>query len=388
MTSILSGKGSLTEVTPPDAAFAPDRTFSRLMNGLSNALMKRRSLRYETLFAVTAIAVATFLRAAIDDILPPGFPFLTFFPAVMLTLVFASIRAGVIVAIICGIISWYWFIVPFGAFSLTDGALLAISFYTLITATDVLFVTAAGWALRAMYAARAQAAKHAEARSLMFSELQHRVSNNLGTIAALLRLQAAQTQDPEARRALSASQSRINLISRLQRRLHAPDLQALEAGEYLKSVLDDTIEVASEGKPVTLEFHSDVLHIDTDAAIPLGLIVSELAMNAIEHAHPEGQRTVIRVQLQTKPEPEDDTQAATLTLIDNGSGLPDGFSLEQTDSLGLTIAEQFAAILNGEMNLSSGPDGGTIARLHFRVKRAEPVMTDQGDPLPLSSAFS
>ncbi|MGY6705458.1 sensor histidine kinase [Roseinatronobacter sp.] len=339
------------------------------MNGLSAALMTRRSLTFEVAFGTLAVALATGLRFALDFVLPPGFPFLTFFPAVMLSLVFASIRCGITVAVVCGVIAWIWFIAPFGSFSITSGALMAIGFYALITATDVLFITAAVWALQELSLAREKANAVAQSRTLMFSELQHRVSNNLATVAALLRLQTSQTKDAEARRALSASQARITSISRLQRRLHSVDVQAVDAGEYLREVLQDTLEVAKEAAPVTLTFDAAPLRILNDAAVPLGLIASELMMNSMEHGAAQDGRAIVDVRLKVDPPDEAGQIPATLEMRDNGRGLPDGFDLDMSDSLGLTVARQFAKALDGELTLARASGGGTLAKLHFTVPR-------------------
>ena len=144
-------------------------------------------------------------------------------------------------------------------------------------------------------AAEKRANALATSRSLMFSELQHRISNNLSTVAALL-LQSQLVADETARQALVASQTRIRSISLLQRRLHSPDLQMLDAAEYLREVLHDVVEVTGAGD-VDLDFSADSLPLPHDTAVPLGLIASELVMNAIEHGAPEGRDTEITVRL-------------------------------------------------------------------------------------------
>lgn len=53
--------------------------------------------------------------------------------------------------------------------------------------------------------------------------------------------------------------------------------------------------------------------------------------------------------------------------MDQGPGLPEGFDLETSDSLGLIVARQFATALNGQLTLARGKDGGTVARLDFLI---------------------
>ncbi|MDD7972246.1 sensor histidine kinase [Roseinatronobacter alkalisoli] len=354
------------------------------MNGLSATLIAQRSWQFELVFGASAVIVATFLRFALDNVLPPGFPFLTFFPAVMLALFFASIRCGIAVVGICGVIAWYWFIAPVGAFSLNSGVILALGFYVLITATNVLIIAAAVRALRELSLSRRKADELAQSRTLMFSELQHRVSNNLGTIAALLRLQTAQTSDAEARRALAASEARITSISRLQRRLHSVDAQSVNVAEYLRDVLQDTLAVAKEGTPVALTINAAPLRVLNNAAVPLGLIASELMMNSIKHGTSHDGKTVIEVSLTAEPADNEGRIAAVLEMRDNGPGLPTGFELAKSSSLGLTVATQFAKALDGELSLChADSSSGTLARLRFTVPDSDPAespLTNAGSP--------
>lgn len=358
------------------------------MNGLRAALMAQRSLRYQVIFGLWAVTISTALRFGMDGVLPQGFPFLTFFPAVMLSLVFGSIRCGIAVAVVCGLIAWFWFIEPAGQFGLTHGAFLAIGFYMLITTTDVLFITAAVWALRELDVSRVKAHELAQSRSLMFSELQHRVSNNLATIAALLRLQSKKTKDEGARRALTASQARIKSISRLQRRLHSVDIQTVDAAAYLREVLQDTLDVAKLEKPVDMKIQADPLVVPNDVAVPLGLIASELMMNSIEHGAMLDRPIAIKVILRSIAPSETGLIEATLEMHDDGPGLPDGFDLAQAESLGLSVASQFATSLDGELTLTTGASGGTVACLRFRVgaDSAEKPEPDAMDKVAASGA--
>ncbi|TDW37604.1 two-component sensor histidine kinase [Roseinatronobacter bogoriensis subsp. barguzinensis] len=359
--------------------------FGRFMNGLSAALMAQRSVRYQAAFGLWAVTIATALRFGLDGVLPPGFPFLTFFPAVMLSLIFGSIRCGIAVAVACGLIAWFWFIEPAGQFGMTHGAFLAIGFYMLITTTDVLFVTAAVWALRELDVSRLKAHELAQSRSLMFSELQHRVSNNLATIAALLRLQSSQTKDDGARRALTASQARIKSISRLQRRLHSVDIQTVDAAEYLREVLQDTLDVAKLEKPVDMRIQADPLVVPNDVAVPLGLIASELMMNSIEHGATLDRPITITISLKSIAPLKTGPVEATLEILDDGPGLPDDFDLAQADSLGLSVASQFATSLDGKLTLETGAVGGTLARLRFRVG-TDSVNVNETDELDSATA--
>lgn len=359
----------------------------RLLQALVASLLAPRSVVYEIVFGTAAVAVATVLRFVLDDVLPPGFPFLTFFPAVMLTLVFSSLRSGIAVAVVSGLIAWYFFIAPVHSFATTPGAALALSFYAVIVGTDVLFLGATVRAMERRQKAEARANRLAHARSLMFSELQHRISNNLATVAALLRMQSHHVADEAAKQALVASQNRIRSISLLQRRLHAPDMQGVDAADYLREVLHDVVEISGEEK-IALGLRLDSLGLSHEVAMPLGLVASELVMNAIEHGRSEDGTIAIEVTLTAQASAQASSRngriAAVLTIRDHGPGLPPGFDLAASDSLGLIVARQFAESLGGDLSLTCAARGGAVARLRFAV---DPVRMPQS-PTPAPPAPS
>lgn len=82
-------------------------------------------------------ALALFVRLFIGDALPPGFPYLTFFPAVILTAFLAGLRPGIVCAILSGIAAWYFFVAPANSFALSGNSALALAFYAFIVTVDL-----------------------------------------------------------------------------------------------------------------------------------------------------------------------------------------------------------------------------------------------------------
>lgn len=327
---------------------------------LTELMLKQRSLLFQTLLGSAAFICALYLRFAVDGSLPPGFPFLTFIPAVLIVSVLAGVRAGTCVAVVSGLAAWYFFIAPVYSLILTPASATAMLFYILIMSTQLVLITAVKLALLRLRASEQRSTDLAQSRALMFSELQHRVSNNLAVVAALLRLQGGRTTDPQAKQVLSDAQVRINTIARLQRRLHSPNLQSVAVADFIRDMAEDTISVAGAGAGVVLQFDLQPVQVTHDRAVPLGLIVSELLMNAVEHSLGEGGS--IHISMRT----DADSRMVTLTVQDSGRGLPDDFDIAHSKSLGLSIARQFATQLRGDLALMNGPGGGTLARLQFQ----------------------
>ncbi|NGP17222.1 DUF4118 domain-containing protein [Devosia aurantiaca] len=87
---------------------------------------KRPAIAYAT--AIMAFAIALAVRFALNGVLPAGFPYLTFFPAVLLTAFFCGTGPGIVVAILSILSAWYWFIPPAGTFALDSQSAIAVLF--------------------------------------------------------------------------------------------------------------------------------------------------------------------------------------------------------------------------------------------------------------------
>ena len=88
---------------------------------------------------IAIFAMAWLLRIVADPVLPSGFPYVTFFPAVFITSFLFGVRMGCLSAVICGIVAWYYFIPPVNAFKL-EGAGVPLAFYIFVVTTELLLV--------------------------------------------------------------------------------------------------------------------------------------------------------------------------------------------------------------------------------------------------------
>lgn len=351
----------------------PEKTVPHVVNSLidtmSALLLEKRQIRAQVVIAATAIAVTTWLRFVVDDFLPEGFPFVTFFPAVMVTALFASVRAAVVVALVTGIISLVFFIPPFGGVTISGPVIIAMLFYIAITGTEIFFITLSSFALQRIKSERDKSRWLAESRDLMFSELQHRVSNNLANVAALLRLQASATQSPEARAALTSSMARVKTVARVQRNLYQADEQQVEVRDFLTQLAADTQETMVSDTPVAIKVNADRFKIQRDHAVPFGLITSEMIMNAIEHASLAHGNLLIEVCCTRTPATDEKPAMVNLSVADNGCGISDTDMDLTTTSLGMSISNGFAQSLGGEISLQNRNDGkGAVASLSFPMQ--------------------
>lgn len=348
---------------------------AHLFQILVDWVQRRRSARLRWGVAALAFAVALLLRLWVDDILPPGFPYLTFFPAVILTSFIAGAGPGLGCALACGLAAWYFFIAPQYSFALSPASFTALAFYAFIVLTDIAIISLMEKAMRKLALEQARSHELAHARKLMFHELQHRVSNNLTAVASLLKLQRRKVADPAARRALDDSVARIAMVARMQRMLHDPNQQQVDLSRFLRDMSRDLLQTAGGEGRITCAITAEPLVIGAAQAVPLGLIATEFLANAIEHGFGHDRSGLLSIRLTRAPAPGlpagHGDAGALLEVQDDGPGLPPGFRLEEAPSLGLQIARQFAQQLEAEISLQPAPGGGALSRLWFRPDMAD-----------------
>ena len=174
-------------------------------------------------------------------------------------------------------------------------------------------------------------------------EIHHRVKNNLQTISSLLRLQGRRLASPEAKSAIDESVRRIRTIALVHETL------SREAGDEVPfiDIIRPLARMAEEGlqspdRPVRFRVQGDGGKLPAAIATPLAVVLTELLQNAVDHAFPEpaepGDGTVARPEARTVAVLlHNDGATLSVTVCDNGVGLPDGFSIDATRSLGLSI---------------------------------------------------
>jgi two-component sensor histidine kinase len=209
-------------------------------------------------------------------------------------------------------------------------------------------------------------------------EIHHRVKNNLQTVAALLRLQARRLQAPEARAALEEAVRRVGSIAIVHETLsHAPE-EIVDFDDIADRVAMMAGEVSTPEVRVTPKITGQFGLLSASVATPLALVLTELLQNALQHGFGSAPRSaaggsagadggIIEVVAARAPE------QLTVTVTDSGAGLPPGFDLENTTSLGLQIVRTLVVgELGGQLSLTQRPGGGTIAIVDLPVRYEPP----------------
>ena len=196
-------------------------------------------------------------------------------------------------------------------------------------------------------------------------EIHHRVKNNLQTVAALLRLQARRTNNAEGREALMESVRRVSSIALVHDALSMSVDEEVNLDEVIDRILPIMNDVASVDAPIKISRTGALGVLDADRATALIMVITELVQNAIEHAFdPVGRQGSVVIR--------SERSARWLDVIvhDDGRGMPDGFSLEKSDRLGLQIVRTLiAAELDGSLGMHAAEGGGTDVVLRVPIGR-------------------
>ncbi len=198
-------------------------------------------------------------------------------------------------------------------------------------------------------------------KDVLIKEIHHRVKNNLSMIASLLNLQMDYISDEQTAKHFIDAKGRIASMSLVHEKLYQTDnLSVLDLRGYVEDIVSQLIDAyCSSSMRVNSTIDIPETAIDLDTAIPLGLLVNELVTNSLRHGCGEGKEGVLEVTLSEK------NGDYSLTVRDNGAGLPENFDISATKSLGLTLVTLLSEQLNGSFELFS--DNGTTAVVTFSL---------------------
>lgn len=263
-------------------------TIRRQLFGLSDRV--RASPLKAWSLAICAFIVSLYVRFLSDHLLPPGFPYLTFFPAVILTTFMAGLWPGAVCALACGFAAWYWFIPPSGNFELNASVLVALAFYAGVVIVDILLIQVMHKALDSLQDERRKSdALLVEQKRLLGEqrdrerqqrilqrELSHRMKNTLAMVQAVVSQSLRNATDTKL--AAEQASARIQALALAQDALTATDW---EAGD-VETVVRTAIAPHNDGHN-RFEISGPSVAIAAQPALGLALAIHELATNATKY---------------------------------------------------------------------------------------------------------
>jgi two-component system, sensor histidine kinase PdtaS len=192
-------------------------------------------------------------------------------------------------------------------------------------------------------------------------EIHHRVKNNLQTVAALLRLQARRIDSEEGRLALEEAVRRVGSIAIVHETLSQAFDEFVDFDDVADRLRVMVAEVGSHEGEISSTRNGSFGTLPADTATPLAMVLTEVLQNAVEHAFGDQPGTIVLTAQQL-------VGRLHVTVEDDGKGLPEGFDLDTSTSLGLSIVRTLVeSELDGMLEMGAGVGGGTRVSLDLPV---------------------
>lgn len=195
-------------------------------------------------------------------------------------------------------------------------------------------------------------------KDLLLREMSHRVNNSLSIIASILLLKAATVQSDDTRRHLREAHERVLAIATVQEQLQSSAYgEPIVAASYLTRLCESlAASMISDNQPITLRVEAAPGAVTSEHAVSMGLIVTELVINALKHAFPDNREGTIIVRF------ESSATSWRLSISDNGIGIASSLTEPPAKSgLGTSIIEALTRQLNGRLTISDASPGTTVS---------------------------
>jgi len=174
-------------------------------------------------------------------------------------------------------------------------------------------------------------------KTVLLQEVHHRVKNNLAMIIGLLNLQQFAGLEPIVEEQFQEFESRIRSIALIHEMLYQAELLSrVDFDTYLHALVVRLRDMFDPLNRIALHIAAPGIDLDPDLAIPCGLIVNELVTNALKYAFPPS-RDAEAAPCHITATLEWDGTHYTLTVSDNGVGLPPGMDWQSQETLGLQL---------------------------------------------------
>jgi two-component sensor histidine kinase len=203
-------------------------------------------------------------------------------------------------------------------------------------------------------------------KEILLEELQHRIANSLQIIAAIILMKSRSVESEETRLHLQDAHNRVMSVAAVQQHLHVSgSAGSIQVAPYLTKLCESlTSSMISNNRPITLMVNSERGNVTSREAVSLGLIVTELVLNALKHAFPHDKidhRITVAYDV-----------AGTnwkLSIADNGIGKPTDAFAQARAGLGTSIVKALAQQLDARVEVLSGPQGTTVSVTHATFAR-------------------
>lgn len=195
-------------------------------------------------------------------------------------------------------------------------------------------------------------------KAILLQEIQHRVANSLQIIASVILQSARIVQSEETRAYLKDAHNRVMSVASLQQHLAQSDLGKVALRAYFEQLCESIgASMIRDHDQLQLEVRADDSLVSADVSISLGLVVTELVINALKHAFPGGRAGKVSVQYAS------DEADWKLSVSDDGVGMPKD-ALSASAGLGTNIVAALAKQLDAHIDVAEARPGTMVSLTH------------------------
>jgi len=193
---------------------------------------------------------------------------------------------------------------------------------------------------------------------LLLKEVHHRIKNNMNTVGSLLSLQASKINEPVAKLALDDAKNRIQSMMLLYDKLYrSQDYTEFSIKNYLTSLIDEVVANFPNCQMVKIKKNIQDFNLDVKRLQPLGIMMNELLTNIMKYAFAGKDRGTILVSVTSND------GRIMVSVQDDGIGIPQSLSFENSTGFGLQLVYAITQQLNGTIRIER--DNGTKIIFEF-----------------------
>jgi two-component sensor histidine kinase len=205
-------------------------------------------------------------------------------------------------------------------------------------------------------------------KDVLLKELEHRVGNSLQIIAAIILMKSKLVTSEETRVQLQDAHNRVMSVAALQQHLHVSGVGPIEMGPYLTKLCESLrSSMIGDYRPATLNVTSDGGSVTSREAVSLGLIVTELILNALKHAFPDIDKSDRQIAVRFEVAGSN----WKLSVEDNGIGAPVGVFAQAKSGLGTSIVNALAQQLDAKVEVLSAAGGTAVSVSHATFSKVQ-----------------
>ena len=192
-------------------------------------------------------------------------------------------------------------------------------------------------------------------KEVLLKEIHHRVKNNLQIIISLLNLQSDYIKDEQTLKAVTDGQNRVRSMALVHEKFYqAEEVTEINFEEYTEKLCRFLYQSYGNGSDnIRINIQSDPgIAFDMDTAMPCGLLLNEIVSNSYKYAFPDDRKGEISIEFRKAGDGR-----VRMIIRDNGIGLPEGFTVDGAESLGMQLIQALTNQLDGNLNVLNSKNG-------------------------------